>query len=162
MSKPDDYSDFTEVMGFIGELDFAGATKDILAGIDHARSLPEVDPERVVVWGYCTGGTLAMLGAALCWAVSIVYVRAHRWISTPFQLVFWQILLATLVVSMLALIKDGVPHPAWTPQLAGLFFYSGIIGTALAMVAAPSLQERAPAGRTRRPCGRRLSPCSIP
>ena len=26
----------------------------------------------------------------MCWAVSIVYVRAHRWISTPFQLGFWQ------------------------------------------------------------------------
>jgi carboxymethylenebutenolidase len=65
LTKPDDYSDFTEVMTFIGELDFGGATKDILAGIDHARSMPEVDPEKIVVWGYCTGGTLAMLAAAL-------------------------------------------------------------------------------------------------
>lgn len=65
LSKPDDYSDFSEVMGFIGALDFGGATKDILAGIDHARSMPEVDPEKVVVWGYCTGGTMAMISAGL-------------------------------------------------------------------------------------------------
>jgi carboxymethylenebutenolidase len=64
LGAPDDYSDFTEVMGFIDALDFVGATRDILAGVDHARSLPEVDPERVAVWGYCTGGTLALLVGA--------------------------------------------------------------------------------------------------
>ena len=39
-----------------------------------------------------------------CWAANILYVRAHRWISTPFQLVFWQALLATAVLSALALV----------------------------------------------------------
>jgi drug/metabolite transporter (DMT)-like permease len=37
-----------------------------------------------------------LLLAAACWAVSIVYVRAHRWISTPFQLVFWEALPAAV------------------------------------------------------------------
>ena len=64
-SRPDDYSDFTEVVSFIAELDFTGATNDILAGIDYARALPEVDADRVAVWGYCTGGTLAMLASML-------------------------------------------------------------------------------------------------
>jgi carboxymethylenebutenolidase len=27
--------------------------------------MPEVDPDRVAVWGYCTGGTLAMMAASL-------------------------------------------------------------------------------------------------
>jgi drug/metabolite transporter (DMT)-like permease len=102
-----------------------------------------------LAFNWADAGTLASSGcillAALCWAVSIVYVRAHRWISTPFQLVFWQILLATLVVSVLALIKDGVPHPAWTPQLAGLFFYSGIVGTALAYWAMATVNRSLPA-----------------
>ena len=65
LTNPDDYSDFTEVIGFINELDFGQATKDVLAGIDYARTMPEVDAEKVVVWGYCTGGTLAMLAASL-------------------------------------------------------------------------------------------------
>lgn len=64
LSKPDDYSDFTEVMEHIGRLDFVGATRDILAGVDHARALPGVDADRVVVWGYCTGGTLALMATA--------------------------------------------------------------------------------------------------
>jgi drug/metabolite transporter (DMT)-like permease len=35
-------------------------------------------------------GSALILVAAFCWAGNIVYVRAHHWISTPFQLVFWQ------------------------------------------------------------------------
>ena len=53
------------MLSFIEELDFAGATHDILAAVDHARAMPEVDPQRVALWGYCTGSTLVMLGAAL-------------------------------------------------------------------------------------------------
>jgi len=90
-------------------------------------------------------GSGCILLAALCWAVSIVYVRAHRWISTPFQLGFWQTLLATLVVSVLALLKDGVPHLEWNAQLVGLFLFSGIIGTALAYWAMATVNRSLPA-----------------
>ncbi|MGD9794947.1 MAG: dienelactone hydrolase family protein [Acidimicrobiia bacterium] len=65
LKEPDNYLDFSEVMEFIGNLDFVEATRDILAGIDHARSLSNVDGDRVAVWGYCTGSTLAMLSAAV-------------------------------------------------------------------------------------------------
>jgi carboxymethylenebutenolidase len=65
LKAPDNYLDFSEVMEFIGNLDFVEATRDILAGIEHARSLANVDPDRVAVWGYCTGSTLAMLSASV-------------------------------------------------------------------------------------------------
>ena len=90
-------------------------------------------------------GSGCILLAALCWAVSIVYGRAHRWISTPFQLVFWQTLFATVVVSVLALLRDGVPHLEWNAQLIGLFLYSGIIGTALAYWALATVNRSLPA-----------------
>lgn len=90
-------------------------------------------------------GSGFILLAALCWAVSIVYTRAHRWISTPFQLVVWQTLLATAVVSVLAMLKDGVPHPAWSAQLVGLFLFSGIVGTALAYWAMATVNRSLPA-----------------
>jgi len=90
-------------------------------------------------------GSGCILLAALCWAVSIVYGRAHRWISTPFQLVFWQTLFATVVVSVLALLRDGVPHLEWNAQLIGLFLYSGIIGTALAYWAMATVNRSLPA-----------------
>jgi carboxymethylenebutenolidase len=53
------------VMAFIDALDFTEATHDVMAGVDHARAMPEVDADRVAVWGYCTGATLAMLTVSL-------------------------------------------------------------------------------------------------
>jgi drug/metabolite transporter (DMT)-like permease len=72
-----------------------------------------------------------ILAASLFWAASIVAIRAHKWIASPFQLVFWQILLACLILTIAALTVDGLPQIAWTPELAGAFLYSGLCGTAL-------------------------------
>jgi drug/metabolite transporter (DMT)-like permease len=52
-------------------------------------------------------GNALVLLAALCWAASILHVRAHKWVSTPFQLVPWQALLATCVLMLLALTFGG-------------------------------------------------------
>ncbi|HEY3941720.1 MAG TPA: dienelactone hydrolase family protein [Acidimicrobiales bacterium] len=65
LSDPESYTDFSEVMEFIERLDFTQGTHDVLAAVDYARARPDVDPARVAVWGYCTGGTLALLAAAL-------------------------------------------------------------------------------------------------
>src|SRR5262249_43685598 len=43
-------------------------------------------------------GNALVLVAALCWTASILHVRAHKWVSTPFELVPWQALLATCVL----------------------------------------------------------------
>jgi drug/metabolite transporter (DMT)-like permease len=32
-------------------------------------------------------GNGVILLASFCWAANILYVRAHKWVSTPFQLV---------------------------------------------------------------------------
>jgi drug/metabolite transporter (DMT)-like permease len=93
-------------------------------------------------------GNGVILLAALCWAANILYVRAHHWISTPFQMVFWQALLATSVLSMLALSIDGAPQADWTPGLAGAFLYAGIGGTALAHWAMVVVNRSLPAVTT--------------
>jgi len=77
-------------------------------------------------------GSGLILLAAFCWAGNIVYVRAHTWISSPFQLVFWQALLACLVLSTLAILVEGIPHITWTAQLVALLVFSGMVSTALA------------------------------
>jgi drug/metabolite transporter (DMT)-like permease len=94
-----------------------------------------------------TGNGLILL-AALCWAANILYVRVHAWISTPFQLVFWQALLATCILSTLALSIDGAPRVDWTPALAGAFLYAGICGTALAHWAMVMVNRSLPAVTT--------------
>jgi drug/metabolite transporter (DMT)-like permease len=93
------------------------------------------------------GSGLIML-AAFCWAANIVYVRAHRWISTPFQLVFWQLLLASIVLSIMAALADGAPHVAWTPRLVAMLAFSGIVCTALAHWAMLMVNRSLPAVTT--------------
>jgi drug/metabolite transporter (DMT)-like permease len=90
------------------------------------------------------GNGLVIL-AALCWSVSIVYTRAHRWKATPLQLMPWQCLLATVVLVILALSVEGRPPPRiGTPALLALT-YNGVIGTALGFWAMTVVNRRVPA-----------------
>jgi drug/metabolite transporter (DMT)-like permease len=97
--------------------------------------------------GALIGNGLILL-AAMCWAANILYVRAHTWISSPFQLVFWQALLATLILSTLALAINGLPQVTWTPKLAGAFLFGGVFGTALAHWAMVTVNRSLPAVTT--------------
>ena len=42
--------------------------------------------------------------AAISWAANIIYIRAHRWIASPLQLLIWQVLVATIVLTGSAVI----------------------------------------------------------
>jgi len=89
-----------------------------------------------------------ILVAAFCWAGNIVYVRAHHWISTPFQLVFWQVLLAAVLLSATALIVEGPPHIAWNARLLALLLFSGTVCTAFANWAMTMVNRSLPAVTT--------------
>jgi drug/metabolite transporter (DMT)-like permease len=93
------------------------------------------------------GNGLLML-ASLCWALSILQVRAHKWISTPFQLIFWQVLLATLLLGILAFLLEGMPHILWNSRLVMLFGYGGVFGVALAYWAMAMVNRSIPAVTT--------------
>jgi drug/metabolite transporter (DMT)-like permease len=90
-------------------------------------------------------GNGLVIVAALCWSVSIVYTRAHRWEATPLQLMPWQCLLATIVLVILALTVEGAPPTRiGTPALLALT-YNGVIGTALGFWAMTVVNRRVPA-----------------
>jgi drug/metabolite transporter (DMT)-like permease len=91
-----------------------------------------------------TGNLLVLLGS-LCWAISILHVRAHKWVSTPFELVPWQALLATCVLAPLALLFEGVPHPPWSARLVLLLAYGGSVGIALPYWAMQTVNRNLPA-----------------
>jgi drug/metabolite transporter (DMT)-like permease len=93
-------------------------------------------------------GSGLILLAAFCWAGNIVYVRAHRWISTPFQLVFWQVFLAAALLSATAWIVEGPPHIAWNARLFGLLLLSGTVCTAFANWAMTMVNRSLPAVTT--------------
>lgn len=90
------------------------------------------------------GCALVML-AAVCWAASIVYVRSHKWLATPFQLLLWQVLLAAVVLSVTAVILEGIPHIIWTRPLWLQFAYGSLVGTVLAYWAMSVINRRLPA-----------------
>lgn len=98
-------------------------------------------------WGDETvllGNGLVIL-AALCWSVSIVYTRAHRWVATPLQLMPWQCLLATVALVILAFLVEGTPPSRiGLPALLALT-YNGVIGTALGFWAMTVVNRRVPA-----------------
>src|SRR5262249_9863165 len=93
-------------------------------------------------------GNAAILGAALLWAGAILHIRGHRWQSTPFDLLPWPVLLATLLLIPLAWIVSGPPAFEWTPPLAALFVYAGLPGSALAYWASAMAGRRLPAVTT--------------
>lgn len=85
-----------------------------------------------------------MLGSA-CWAANIIFVRSHKWIATPFQLLLWQVILAAIILTSAATALEGRPSFRWTPQLTSLFLYGGLIGTVLAYWAMSVVNQRLPA-----------------
>ena len=93
------------------------------------------------------GNGLLML-AAFCWAISILHLRAHRWISTPYRLVFWEVLVATLVLTAVAAAFEGVPRFEWTARVTLLFLYGGVFGVALAYWAMAMVNRSLPAMTT--------------
>jgi len=93
------------------------------------------------------GNGLILLGA-MCWAANIVIIRAHRWVTPPFELTFWQALLATVLLSMLAWSTDGLPEPAWDWELVALLAYGGIVGTAVGYWAMVIVNRALPASAT--------------
>jgi drug/metabolite transporter (DMT)-like permease len=83
--------------------------------------------------------------AAICWSVSIIYTRAHRWMATPLELMPWQCLLATIVLAILALTVEGLPPTHMSLPTALALAYNGVIGTALGFWAMTVVNRQVPA-----------------
>ena len=90
-------------------------------------------------------GNGAVLAAALLWAANIVHIRRHRWRATPFDLVPWELLLATVLLIPVALVWDRWPAVEWTARLVALVLYSGVVGMGIAYWAAASAGRLLPA-----------------
>lgn len=93
-------------------------------------------------------GHALILLASWCWAASILYVRRHRWLATPFQLIFWQTLLAVSVSSIVAVRLEGWPMVDWSPRLVAAFGFAGGLGTALGYWAMAMINRALPATTT--------------
>ncbi len=93
-------------------------------------------------------GNGAILLAALLWAASILHIRAHRWRSTPFDLVPWEMLLATVILTPVAFAASPPPAAEWSGRVFWLLLYAGIPGTAIAYWATAAASRTLPAVTT--------------
>ncbi len=93
-------------------------------------------------------GNGAIIVAALLWAASILHIRGHRWQSTPFDLVPWEMLLATAILMPLAVATSKAPNTEWNVRLVALLLYAGVPGTALAYWAIAVASRNLPAVTT--------------
>jgi len=72
-----------------------------------------------------------LMGAAGVWAISIVFVRSHRFTATPLMLAPWQMLVATVLLFPLAIFFEGVLPPIGVRAAISLS-YVGPVATAFA------------------------------
>lgn len=93
-------------------------------------------------------GHILILLAAVCWAISIVYTRLHKWVSSPFDLLFWQLLLGSLLTTAAALLFEGWLVVDVTPHFIMLLVYGGTISTSLAYWALNTVNRSLPATST--------------
>jgi drug/metabolite transporter (DMT)-like permease len=93
-------------------------------------------------------GNGAIIVAAVFWAGSILHIRGHAWRATPFDLVPWEMLLATVILTPLALVTSGAPAADWNVRLVAMLLYAGVPGTALAYWAIAMASRNLPAVTT--------------
>jgi drug/metabolite transporter (DMT)-like permease len=92
-------------------------------------------------------GNGAIILAAVLWAGSILHIRGHPWRSNPFDLVPWEVLLASVILIPAALASDA-PAVEWDSRIVALLLYAGIPGLALAYWAAAVASRNLPAVTT--------------
>jgi drug/metabolite transporter (DMT)-like permease len=71
-----------------------------------------------------------LLLAAVVNAASTVHIRGHRWNATPLQLMPWQLGLAAIPITFLALLSEGVPDIDWTSETIAIVAYQILLGSA--------------------------------
>jgi drug/metabolite transporter (DMT)-like permease len=85
-----------------------------------------------------------LMGAAAAWAISIVFVRGHRFSATALALAPWQMLVAAALLFPLALVTEG-PLPSVGMKGMAALAYVGPVATAFAYWAVVEAGRRFPA-----------------
>lgn len=96
-----------------------------------AMAAPSLHPDRSEQLVACT----MLLGAAAAWAVTIVFVRSHRFSASALSLAPWQMLVATALLLPVAMLVEGRPLPIGAKGVVSLA-YVGPVATAFAYWAA--------------------------
>jgi len=71
-----------------------------------------------------------LLVAAIANAATTVHIRAHRWAGTPFELMPWQLAVAAVPITILAVAIEGTPDIRWTSATVAIVAYQILLGSA--------------------------------
>lgn len=82
--------------------------------------------------GVALGHGLLLL-AAIINAATAVHIRGHHWTITPLQALPWQLAAASVLLVTLAVVREGMPVIDWTPQLAMIVAYQGVLASGVAL-----------------------------
>jgi drug/metabolite transporter (DMT)-like permease len=84
-------------------------------------------------------GSAALLVSAVCWALTTIHVRRHRWAGTPLTVLPWQLLVALAPLAVLALLLENGRSITWGPMTVAVLLFSGPLATGFAVWANQSL-----------------------
>ena len=82
-----------------------------------------------------------LLLSALLGAVALVHVRLHHWHGTPFDVQLWQLLVALVPMTLLALAVEAPGRMTWDLRTVLILLYSGPLATAFAYWASQSAAQ---------------------
>ena len=94
------------------------------------------------------GGHALLMASAFTNAATTVHIRKHGWGSSTLEIMPWQLLVAAIPVTVLALAVEGLPTIEWEPQLLAIVIYQGLFATAVAVWAQQTVLQRLPAVST--------------
>jgi drug/metabolite transporter (DMT)-like permease len=90
-------------------------------------------------------GNLLLLLSALVWAIALLQTRFGRWHSDPLKLLPWQLLLATVLTTAIALIFEPTSTIQWNTSLWATLIFNGLLSTAFGYWAAITVFKNLPA-----------------
>ena len=91
-------------------------------------------------------GTLALLLSAMLWATVTIHIRRHTWASSPLALQPWQLLVALVPLTIVALVLEPGAQVKWGLPMLLVLLYSGPLATAFTGWGAQSI-TRSPGSR---------------
>jgi carboxymethylenebutenolidase len=115
----ENYDDIENIIEHMAVLDFRRGAYDLIEAVRYLKSLPNVDHDRIGLWGYCTGATITLLGGCLCddlAATVLFYPSQPRFeridVNTPVHPIDMVWNLTSPVLLMV-----GEDDPVWPPEL---------------------------------------------
>ena len=80
-------------------------------------------------------GAVLLLLAAISWAFVILHVKKHTWVSSPLALAPWQMLLATVPLTVAACVVEGSPTQIdFNAERLAEIFFIGPVATSVCFV----------------------------